>query len=423
MIGQAGVGKSRLLRELAVQLAEREQEAAFRVGHCPAYGAGPRLLGARRDRPRPVRDRRHGRLRARLGEAPARGRGGDLRRADRRAPGAPRRDASLARSGSSRPAEHAAIAGGPDAEDPQQMRDRLFSATRSLIEAASRRWPVVIAIEDIHWADEGMLDLIEYLARWVRGPALIACMARDELLDRRPGWGGGRRNATTIALEPLTQDETRDLVAALLPESNGGSAQRPADLVAAGRRALGREPPVRRGDGQPDPRGGVQGRPDAPGDGPRGARCPTRLAVGPRSGACCSTPRSSARPSGRARLPGLEDEEGIDLESALDCPGGEGHGGFERGQPPGRRARVRLQARADPRRRLLDPAEVGPGTKARRGRGVHRGACRPTAPRAWWRWSPTTTDARRRSGPTPMSIRIELERINHKALAGARGGR
>src|SRR5438876_1217982 len=88
------------------------------------------------------------------------------------------------------------------------------SASRppSPVEAASRRWPVVIAIEDIHWADEGMLDLIDYMARWIRGPVLIVCLARDELLERRPGWGGGRRNYTTIALEPLTPDETRELV-------------------------------------------------------------------------------------------------------------------------------------------------------------------------------------------------------------------
>ena len=57
---------------------------------------------------------------------------------------------------------------------------------------------MVFAVEDIHWADEGMLDLIEYLARWARGPVLMLCLARDELLDRRPGWGGGRLNATTI---------------------------------------------------------------------------------------------------------------------------------------------------------------------------------------------------------------------------------
>ena len=99
----------------------------------------------------------------------------------------------------------------------------MFSAVRSLIEAASHRWPVVLAIEDIHWADEGMLDLIEYLGRWVRGPVLIVCMARDELLERRAGWGGGRKNATTIALEPLEPDQARELVDALLPDDGNGN--------------------------------------------------------------------------------------------------------------------------------------------------------------------------------------------------------
>ena len=129
------------------------------------------------------------------------------------------------------PAEHAMPTGVHDVDDAQQTRDRLFSAVRSLVEAVSRQHPVVIALEDIHWADEGMLDLIEYLARWVRGPALIVCLARDELLDRRPGWGGGRRNATTISLEPLTQDETRELVAALLPNGNGTGANGQGELV------------------------------------------------------------------------------------------------------------------------------------------------------------------------------------------------
>ena len=116
--------------------------------------------------------------------------------------------------------------GGPE-DDPQQMRDRMFSALRTVVEAASRRRPIVLAIEDIHWADEGMLDLIEYLARWVRGPLLVTCLARDELLDRRPAWGGGRRNATTIALEPLSAEQVQELVAQLLPPGaaqNGGSA-------------------------------------------------------------------------------------------------------------------------------------------------------------------------------------------------------
>ena len=84
------------------------------------------------------------------------------------------------------------------------MREALFSAARAVVEALAPARPLVLAIEDIHWADEGMLDLIDHLARWVRAPLLLVCLARDELLDRRPGWGGGRRNATTISLEPLT---------------------------------------------------------------------------------------------------------------------------------------------------------------------------------------------------------------------------
>ena len=70
-----------------------------------------------------------------------------------------------------------------------------------------------------------MLDLIDHLTRWVRAPLLLVCLTRDELLERRPDWGGGRRNATTISLEPLTADETRELVEALLPSSGNGSAK------------------------------------------------------------------------------------------------------------------------------------------------------------------------------------------------------
>src|ERR687897_677635 len=107
--------------------------------------------------------------------------------------------------------------------DPQRMREALFSAARAVIEGIARRRPLVLAIDDIHWADEGMLDLIDHLTRWVRAPLLLVCLTRDELLERRPGWGGGRRNATTIALEPLTDDETRELVAALMPADTAGS--------------------------------------------------------------------------------------------------------------------------------------------------------------------------------------------------------
>src|SRR3954454_12621383 len=230
VIGQAGVGKTRLLREFATQLAEREQKAAFRVGHCPAYGAGLAYwaLGEIIRGQFEIVDTDDSELAwtklvngieavssyLETDEPP-----------DRLGGAIPRP------LGIEPPPELAAATGVHDSDDPQQIRDRLFSAVRSLVEAASKRWPVVIAIEDIHWADEGMLDLIDYMARWIRGPVLIVCLARDELLERRPGWGGGRRNYTTIALEPLTPDETRELVSALLPGGNGSAANGHPDLV------------------------------------------------------------------------------------------------------------------------------------------------------------------------------------------------
>jgi class 3 adenylate cyclase/tetratricopeptide (TPR) repeat protein len=230
VIGQAGVGKTRLLREFATQLAKREQQAAFRVGHCPAYGAGLAYwaLGEIIRGQFEIVDTDDSQLAwAKLLH------GIEAVNTKLETDEPPERlAATIARPlGIEPPADLANGTGLHDAEDPQQMRDRLFSAVRSLVEAASKRWPVVIAIEDIHWADEGMLDLIDYMARWIRGPALFVCLARDELLERRPGWGGGRRNYTTIALEPLTQGETRELVTALLPRGNGSAANGHGDLI------------------------------------------------------------------------------------------------------------------------------------------------------------------------------------------------
>ena len=91
-----------------------------------------------------------------------------------------------------------------------------FAAVRSCVEGLAREGPLVLVWEDIHWADEGMLDLIEHLVQWVRAPVLQICLAREELLERRAGWGGVRRDSTTVFLEPLGESETRELISSLM---------------------------------------------------------------------------------------------------------------------------------------------------------------------------------------------------------------
>jgi predicted ATPase/class 3 adenylate cyclase len=216
VIGQAGVGKSRLLRELNARLDGLERGPQLRIGECPPYGAGISYWALGEV------------LRAELGIAaddpPA-----ESWRMLRQGV-----EERLEEAGAEEPVERISALigvllgieppeGAPalESEDPQRMRESLFSAVRALLEAMSVRRPLVLAIEDIHWADEGMLDLIEHLARWVRGPLLIVCLARDELLDRRADWGGGRRNATSISLEPLSDAETEELVEALYGEREG----------------------------------------------------------------------------------------------------------------------------------------------------------------------------------------------------------
>jgi class 3 adenylate cyclase len=100
--------------------------------------------------------------------------------------------------------------------DPREVRARTRSAWRSLFTALSDERPVVAVIEDIHWADTALLDILEELTDKVTGPVVIICPARPELTDRRPGWGGGRMNHSSIFLDPLTSEESDALVGHLL---------------------------------------------------------------------------------------------------------------------------------------------------------------------------------------------------------------
>ncbi|HYG71148.1 MAG TPA: hypothetical protein VEC15_02525, partial [Actinomycetota bacterium] len=104
----------------------------------------------------------------------------------------------------------------PMSDEPRQIRAEIHLAWRSFFTALSRRGPVVAVIEDIHWADEALLDLLDELGDRVAGGVMFVCPARPELLERRAGWGGGRRNFSSVALEPLSPDDADRLVRHLL---------------------------------------------------------------------------------------------------------------------------------------------------------------------------------------------------------------
>ena len=209
LIGEAGVGKSRVLREFERRLSEHPSAPTVRTGRCLPYGSGIVFWA--------------------LGEV-IRGEAGivDSDSADEAWSKLSRYVSELRGDEGDASDRQAAMIGRllgvevppelvPREDDPERARESFFSALRSGIEAIARRRPLVIAFEDIHWADDGMLAAIEHLAQWVRGPLLLVCLARDELLDRVPGWGGGRRSATQLLLNPLTDDQARELVQALLP--------------------------------------------------------------------------------------------------------------------------------------------------------------------------------------------------------------
>ncbi len=126
-------------------------------------------------------------------------------------------------------AQHLGILLGLDPEASSADREALFSSVHSLIEAVARDRPTMLVFEDIHWADESLLDLIEFLGARLRDvPILLLTLARPDLLDDRPTWGGGLPAYTALPLEPLNADEGRDLAEHLL----AGDGDR-AEAIAA----------------------------------------------------------------------------------------------------------------------------------------------------------------------------------------------
>ncbi|HMI72948.1 MAG TPA: adenylate/guanylate cyclase domain-containing protein [Solirubrobacteraceae bacterium] len=104
---------------------------------------------------------------------------------------------------------------GADAQ-PSSPQDAAW-AFRKLLEAVAHEQPLVVVLDDVHWGEPAFLDLVEHVADLSRdAPILLLCVARSELLEKRPGWAGGMLNATTTLLEPLPAEATEELFGALL---------------------------------------------------------------------------------------------------------------------------------------------------------------------------------------------------------------
>ncbi len=146
-------------------------------------------------------------------------------------------------------------------------REESFTAWRRFLESIAERTPAVLVFEDLHWADDPLLDFLEYFADWAQGvPLLVVCTARPELYQRRPAWGAGLRNATTLSVFPLSASETATLVSALLEQAVLPAETQQAILERAGGNPLYAEEFVRmlRDRGLVDGRGNLYTPADVP---------------------------------------------------------------------------------------------------------------------------------------------------------------
>jgi class 3 adenylate cyclase/tetratricopeptide (TPR) repeat protein len=124
---------------------------------------------------------------------------------------------------------------GLETDAPSADAAEPFGAWRRFFEALADEQPLVLVFEDLHWADEGLLDFVDELVDAVRGaPLLVVGTARPELMSRRSGWGGGKANALTISLSPLSDEDTARLANAVLERTVVPAELQSALLARAG---------------------------------------------------------------------------------------------------------------------------------------------------------------------------------------------
>ena len=194
VIGPAGVGKSRLVLELERFAEGLPQIVYWRRGRCLAYGntSYSALADAIKAQCEIYEDDSVD-VAAKKADAAARELFGD--------------DSVV-------PHIRALVGAG---EAAAISREDLFEAWRRFLERLAARYPLVLVLDDIHWADDGLLDFVDHVADWAQGPIMIVATARPELFETRPTWGGGKRNAASIYLDPLSADEGEAMLEDLLP--------------------------------------------------------------------------------------------------------------------------------------------------------------------------------------------------------------
>jgi DNA-binding SARP family transcriptional activator len=212
VVGEAGIGKTRLARELFAPLRD---EAQVLVGRCVSYGEGATYLPIVEIVQQAASEQSVAAIRALLG------------------------DDEDADAVAQRVAELVGIVEAPAAPG------ETFWAVRRLLEAIARERPIVVALDDIHWAEPTLLDLVEYLGEWAEGPILVVCLARPDLLETRSGWGGPTSTGFLVQLEPLSPDVLGTLVQQLtdkpvdpevqetIVQQSGGNALFAEQLLAA----------------------------------------------------------------------------------------------------------------------------------------------------------------------------------------------
>jgi class 3 adenylate cyclase/tetratricopeptide (TPR) repeat protein len=229
VVGEPGVGKSRLVWEFSQEIDRRPDLVRWRQGRCLPYGEGITFWA--------------------LGEIVKAEAG--LLETDSPAEALAKlehtvEDAVEDESERSWFTERLAPLVGVQEDVSGVSREEAFSAWRRYLEALAAQRPTVLVLEDLHWADGALLDFVEHLLDWSPSvPLMVLATARPELHDARPGWGGGRRNSATVGLSPLSDEDTARLVAALLERSVIPAETQAALLERAGGNPLYAEQFVR----------------------------------------------------------------------------------------------------------------------------------------------------------------------------------